>query len=396
MRILVVTDSFPFPPKNGKDLPIAKIFTEISQKESIDLLLVSDGNVHAEELKKRSKIVNEVYVASYKRKNSSRRAHLYDGYQFDENSIKNLPTQDIYDWVWVAPYPCYSFIEFCKSRNLSLFDKVALGLNDELSYTYLNRFKKMFYQKSFSAKGIFWLFRSAMLKKEEKKIFGQIDLIHLQTEKEKKRLLKVVGDNKENNKKIVVAPNGIKEELLSCTYSGIDGHKVLVMTQLGDARREESKWFFEEVWPRVKKKIPELEVLVVGSPPKGEPPKWMQTKGIEILGYVDDLKSLYDSVSMVIVPTYHSSGLINRIQDALTAGVPIITTNKAVSTFPSLHKSRDILSTDKKQEFFQLIIKLYKDKPAKQKLSENGRKKALHLGTWRDAALTITKKLKEA
>ena len=44
MKILIVTDTIPFPPLNGRELPIAKIFEIISSRHAVDLLVLSTGS----------------------------------------------------------------------------------------------------------------------------------------------------------------------------------------------------------------------------------------------------------------------------------------------------------------------------------------------------------------
>ena len=71
-----------------------------------------------------------------------------------------------------------------------------------------------------------------------------VDLTHVQTSKEADKLHAVtVGMGRKP--RVVVAPNGIKEELLALPSRGTPEKRLLYMTHLAGGRASESRWFVD-------------------------------------------------------------------------------------------------------------------------------------------------------
>jgi glycosyltransferase involved in cell wall biosynthesis len=101
--------------------------------------------------------------------------------------------------------------------------------------------------------------------------------------------------------------------------------------------------------------------------------KLKKTPGVELLGFVENLEELFDNVRMAVVPIFHGTGLINRILDNLTAGVPMVSTPNAISTFESLESGEHILSASSARLFADQVIALYSDRTLRLELSNKGR-----------------------
>lgn len=89
------------------------------------------------------------------------------------------------------------------------------------------------------------------------------------------------------------------------------------------------RFFLGEVWPRVKALFPEVELTVVAGPDPllywGER-ELPDAPGIRILGYVADVRPLYEESNVVLVPTLESAGTNVKVLEAMAMGRVVVST----------------------------------------------------------------------
>jgi len=78
-----------------------------------------------------------------------------------------------------------------------------------------------------------------------------------------------------------------------------------------------------EQFKHVKRKIPELELWIVG---KGHPKEYEKTEGVKVLGFVEDLSEVFEKASLFVHAGRCSSYSIATVE-AMRAGVPVVVSN---------------------------------------------------------------------
>ena len=79
-------------------------------------------------------------------------------------------------------------------------------------------------------------------------------------------------------------------------------------------------WFARECWPLIRASIPEAVLTVAGHlrPEHSE----LEGEGIRLLGAVDDLRPLYDTVRVFVAPVHFAAGIPIKIIEATASGLP--------------------------------------------------------------------------
>ncbi|MBG9375484.1 glycosyltransferase [Panacibacter sp. DH6] len=395
MKVLIVTDALPFPALNGKQLPIAGLFECISKTHITHLLVLAEAGIEIKDHTALPKSIIYKGSVPVKKINSKKKLissaltfkHSISLYKYDKSSLGNVIGSEHYDFIWVSPAHYYSFISFCNNNNLRFFKKVAIGLNDCKTFQFRDSINELMYSRIFKLRYVTEWLRSFPLEREERNFLALADIVHVQTLNEAEKVRKVVRNRLKPL--IVAAPNGIKEELFACSYNGVNSNVILFMTHLHGHRLKESEWFITKVWPVIKKKLPEAKLSLVGTPPKTKIDYIDTDSSILINGYADDIHELYNTVRLAVVPTFHGTGLINRILDAITAGVPVVSTPQAIATFPGLISGKEILSASGAKQFADAVIKLYTDINFRCKMAADGRLYAKTQNTWPQSALVV-------
>ena len=400
MRLLMITNTIPFPPRNGLELPIANLISHLSEHHYIDLLVINEdrGDFNTR-ISVQSEMLNSVFFLQGKPipvwKRMMREflgiAPAFYKYDFAVEEMTALVKGMVYDLVWVCTPGNFTFLQSCKSLGLGQFGKVVLGLNDLATSIYAKHIQELWHRKDFDYRFLSFWIRSFFIARIERKYLLEYDGVHVQTDKEKTKADKLLG-KKANIVPFIVAPNGVKTDLFACQYQGESSRVILMMTHLDGDRSEESAWFIRKVWPNICQQT-DAVLWLVGTPPNRDIPYIVNDDRIVVKGYVPSLRALYEQVRLKVVPIFHNCGLINRIQDSLAAGVPVISTSMAASTFPSLKPGKHLMVADGHANFAQQVIALYKNPQQRAVLSSQGRVYAQQLPTWKDTAQHIEQAL---
>ncbi len=125
------------------------------------------------------------------------------------------------------------------------------------------------------------------------------------------------------------------------------------------------KWFFANVWDRLKGYDASYRMQVIG--------KWSDKtiaevaggkEDVEFLGYVDDLAGVLKDTIMV-VPINIGSGIRMKILEAAALGVPFVTTSVGVEGIPA-RNGEDCFIADTPEAFADSVVKLRDEKLRKQ------------------------------
>jgi glycosyltransferase involved in cell wall biosynthesis len=91
---------------------------------------------------------------------------------------------------------------------------------------------------------------------------------------------------------------------------------------------------------------------------------------VEVIGFVDDISSLYASIDAVIIPIFYGSGVSIKAVEALSYGKPVISTVKGVRGL-SLQHEQNVLIAKNLDDFPELIEKLRLNPTLRQSIIKN-------------------------
>ena len=132
------------------------------------------------------------------------------------------------------------------------------------------------------------------------------------------------------------------------------------------------EWFLNHVWGHLKQISPDYKLNIIGVWSKQTSSQWTsQYPDIHFLGFVEDLaEALYGSV--MIVPIFVGSGIRMKILEAMSIGVPFVTTTVGAEGIP-VTDGVDSVIADTPEAYVSGIQKL-EDAETRKMMVENGRK----------------------
>lgn len=134
------------------------------------------------------------------------------------------------------------------------------------------------------------------------------------------------------------------------------------------------QWFCNETWPCIRAKLPDCELLIAGSHMTDQV-KALAGNGVKILGFVEDLDSLFAEVKLSVAPLRYGAGLKGKVATSLGYGVPCVASSVAAEGL-EVGDDSGVVVADEPAQFASEIYRLYEDEALWERLSLAGQKYA--------------------
>ena len=129
------------------------------------------------------------------------------------------------------------------------------------------------------------------------------------------------------------------------------------------------KWFVQEIFPYVKKNIPDLKFYVVGNEPTQEI-KSLASEDIIITGYVESVAPYFENCRVSISPLRYGAGVKGKINQSMSYGLPVVTTSIGAEGI-GLIDGTNALIADDPEKFADKILSLYNNIELWNEISRN-------------------------
>ena len=118
-----------------------------------------------------------------------------------------------------------------------------------------------------------------------------------------------------------------------------------------------AKYFVREIFPLIKRKLPDARFIAVGSNP---PPSLREIASGDILvpGFLEDLTPLLDRSKVTVAPLRYGAGIKGKVATTLSVGLPCVATSIAVEGM-GLENGINVVIADSAQDFSNAVIKIY-------------------------------------
>lgn len=146
-------------------------------------------------------------------------------------------------------------------------------------------------------------------------------------------------------------------------------------------------YFYSEILPLIKLKIPDVKFYIVGYGPTKEICEIAERdKNVIVTGFVEDIEYYYKRAMVFVASMLTGGGLLVKVIDAMAAGTPVVSTsigNEGVGGIDNVH----LLIADDPVDFANKVVSLLSDENLWLRLSNEGQafvSERFSLGTMRD------------
>ena len=131
------------------------------------------------------------------------------------------------------------------------------------------------------------------------------------------------------------------------------------------------RWFLADILPRIRAVDPSCSVTVVGRRPPADL-VGLAPSGVEFLGWVADLGSVYAGARVAVAPLRFGAGVKGKVVEAMSHGVPVVTTGLGAEGMP-LQDGVTALIAEDAPAFAAGVLRLLRNDAAWSKLSHSAR-----------------------
>jgi glycosyltransferase involved in cell wall biosynthesis len=139
------------------------------------------------------------------------------------------------------------------------------------------------------------------------------------------------------------------------------------------------RWFIRDIWPLIKKRIPNIQLHLIGEGYEGI--SHPLENGIRTFGWVADPSDEIASWRLTIVPLRIGGGTRIKIAEAFARKCPVVSTSLGAFGYDVIN-GKEILIADNPKQFAGACINLVNNPRIAESLSEAAWKKFLDRWTW--------------
>jgi GT2 family glycosyltransferase len=132
-------------------------------------------------------------------------------------------------------------------------------------------------------------------------------------------------------------------------------------------------YFCGAILPRIRLQVPDVEFVIVGSGPPPSIAALAETPGIEVTGFVEDIRPHMASSSVYVVPLRLGVGIRGKILEAWAMGMPVVATPVACAGLRYEH-GRNILVAESDEGFAEQVVTLLRDPELRSRMGTDGRR----------------------
>lgn len=368
MKIVVLTSRFPWPLDKGDKLRIYHQVKYLSQKHDVYLLALSERKISDGdriELLKYCKEVNVFTLKKYLILFGIIRAFfsslpLQVGYFYSrkiskqiKQAIENINPDFIYgqlvrvsEYIKESDYP----------KSLDLQDALSAGL------------KRRYDKSNFLSRQIFKLEYNRMIKYESE-IQNYFDVVTIITDTDRKLLPANIRAN------VDIIPNGVDFDFFNNSnkdFSQREFDVVFTGNMAYPPNIKAAQFLVREIMPLVWKDIPKAKVLIAGASPS-QSVKTLRNNLVEVSGWIDDIRTAYQSAKIFVAPMQIGTGLQNKLLEAMAMELPCVTSDLANNALKAKDGLEILISPkDSASTFAEKIVLLLEDENINRKISING------------------------
>ena len=364
MKLIFLTSRFPYPINKGDKLRSYHQIKELSIQNDIYLISLSESKVSERSIVELNKYCKSVHV--YHISLINRIFNLF------KTLINNRPFQ--------VNYFYHQKIQKKINSNISIINpdhiicqlvRTALYVKDEHSIPktidYMDALSKGLERRITISK--FWQKPFVKMESQRMKRFENLAFEFFNN-----HIIISSSDRDEiahiNNKNIEIIPNGIDSNY----FKKITTNKIYDLIFIGNLSYipniEAAKYISKTIFPILKEKIPNIKILISGSNPSKKVLR-LANKNIKISGWVDDIRETYCSGKVFFAPMNLGSGLQNKLLEAMSLGIPCITSNLCNESLGGTHM-KNIIIGNSAEEYISQILNILSNSELISDIGKNG------------------------
>ena len=217
------------------------------------------------------------------------------------------------------------------------------------------------------------------LQQYERRICERSSCVIVTTDREARLVRRIV-----DGARVHVIPNGVDSEYFHPPATA-PTLKPPTIGFVGDMsyfpNQEAVIYFARKVLPLVRESMPGARFLIVGRSPSRQVQRLQDEEGIEVTGFVPDVRVWLAKMHVSVAPFSIAAGIQNKILEAMASGLPVVATSKAVQGLAT-ETARIVDVADSSGDMAAQIVRLIRDPELTRTIGAEARRKVVTAYNW--------------
>lgn len=172
---------------------------------------------------------------------------------------------------------------------------------------------------------------------------------------------------------IAVVTNGIDTDFFNPEYKKPKTHDLVFTGNMSyPPNIETAEFIVSQILPELQKHKPDITLLLAGSSPHKRVLQLAKTKGVEVSGWMDDIRDAYAVGRIFLAPMLIGTGLQNKLLEAMAMELPCVTSHLANRSLKA-ENNKELLVGEDVNSYVTLILNLLESEEDRIKLGKAGR-----------------------
>jgi polysaccharide biosynthesis protein PslH len=178
-------------------------------------------------------------------------------------------------------------------------------------------------------------------------------------------------------------PTGVNTDFFSpSTQRPQRGRLVFVGSMDWDPNEDGAAWFLRDIYPRVRKAVPEASFAIVGRAPSPRLRAIAEKEpGVEITGWVPDVRPHLANAEVVVVPLRVGGGTRIKIPEAMAMAKAVVATPIGAEGLP-FHDGRQIRIAERPEQFARAVVELVNNASLRNSIAQAARDEVVNHHGW--------------
>jgi sugar transferase (PEP-CTERM/EpsH1 system associated) len=358
VKILFLCHRIPYPPDKGDKIRAFHQIKAIAARHEVDLFTLADDPADLKHGKALGEYCREVTVASL----NARLARLkslpylltstaltipYFGSRELQGRVRKALAERSYDRIYVYCSAMAQYVDPVEGIPI-VTDLVDV---DSDKWTQYATFTKFPFSAIYRREG-------RALERYERRVCEKSAAVVVTTEREAGLIRRISPAAR-----VHVIPNGVDTEFFS--RAAVPPDAVLpVVGFTGDMsyfpNQEAVIFFARKVLPLIRESVPDTKFVIVGRSPGAEVQALAQIPGVEVTGFVADVRTHLARMQVSVAPFSIAAGIQNKILEAMSYELPVVATSRAVQGLSPLSATA-VAVADTPREMSEAIVRLLRN-----------------------------------
>ena len=153
--------------------------------------------------------------------------------------------------------------------------------------------------------------------------------------------------------------------------------------------REAVEILVKEIWPKIRKELPESTLWIVGRSPTLTI-KNLVGNGVEVSENVEDIRTAYQGSTVLLAPLFGGGGTRYKILEAMASNLPVVSTEIGIEGIGARDRKHALISNDN-DKLAKLAVEVARDKVLARTLAANAKKLVAESFDWGKISTSLEK-----